>query len=259
MKSAVIIGSGNVATALGKALQDIADLQILGVYSQTFANATTLANKLQTQVFKHISQIPTTADLYLLAITDSAIAQVSQSLTVNGLVVHTSGATGVDELNNHPNYGVFYPLNTFIKNATYQFLNIPILVEGNTNHNQQQLLQLAKQLSNQALEATTQQRLALHVSAVFANNFTNHLFVIAQKLLEANQLPFSLLYPLINQTAQNALQGNPQQHQTGPVVRKDNATISLHLKLLQQHPQYRQIYELISQNIANIQTKNKRS
>lgn len=256
MKSAVIIGSGNVATALAKTLQHITNIQIMGVYSQTFANATTLANTLQTQAYKHVSQIPANADLYLLAITDSAIAQLSQTLKVNGLVVHTSGATGIDELNNHHNYGVFYPLNTFTKNTTYQFLNIPILVEGNTNNNQQQLLQLAKQLSNQALEASTQQRQALHVSAVFANNFTNHLFVIAQTLLEANQLPFSLLYPLINQTAQNALLGNPQQHQTGPVVRNDQATISLHLKLLQQHPAYRQIYELISQSIATKQSNN---
>lgn len=254
IKSVVIIGSGNVATCMGKALHQ-ADINVLGVYSKQLAHATALATQLNTQTFKQASDVPAKADLYILAVNDEAIKDVAAQLNVDGLIVHTSGSTSLDALAAHKRRGVFYALQTFKKDTQPDFANVPFLLEAASSDDLAKLKELASTLSKRILEVNSNQRLSLHVAAVFANNFTNHLFAVSRIIMEENNLPVDLLHPLMLQTVENAIKHDPRLMQTGPVVRKDMATVAMHLEQLQRFPAYRQLYELLSQSIRNLHEK----
>lgn len=256
LQSVVIIGSGNVATLLGMAFLQ-AGLRIEAVYSRHAANAEVLAGKLHTQAVAQLHDLPRNAGLYLVAVKDEAIADVAQQLgQVNGLVVHTSGSTPLSVLSRHKRHGVFYALQTFNKNNPVELTSVPFLIEASSETDQQLLMKLASLFSNNVQAATTAQRQALHVAAVFANNFTNHLYAVSKALLDEQQLPFDLLKPLIERTVDNALQGDPAALQTGPAIRNDRNILGLHLQLLEKHPRWREVYEVISRSIASMPGKN---
>jgi predicted short-subunit dehydrogenase-like oxidoreductase (DUF2520 family) len=251
LKTAVIIGSGNVATCFAKAFVNTG-ISITAVYSRNLNNAQQLAVEVGGDAMNNFNKLPTNADLYLIAVSDNAIENVSNQLNVNGLVLHTSGFTAMDTLKNNQRYGVFYGLQTFNKNSTADLNNVPFLIEASSLEDEKILWHFASSISKNVQVANTDQRQALHVAAVFANNFSNHLFAIAKQLLEQHQLSFDLLKPIILQTAQNAVTHHPIDVQTGPVVRNDIATISAHLVMLQQYPEYRQIYELLCKSIREL-------
>lgn len=259
MKTAVIIGSGNVATTFAQAFVDVG-VNVLAIYSRNLKSAEELCKLVGGGIAtNNLTKLPTNADLYLIAVSDNAIEQISKQIKVNGLVVHTSGCTAMNALKNNKRYGVFYGLQTFKKSASVSLANVPFLIEAAEKNDETLLFNFASKLSSNVQLANTAQRQALHVAAVFANNFTNHLFAMAKQLLEQNQLSYDLLKPIILQTAQNAITFNPADVQTGPVVRNDTATISAHLEVLQQYPEYRQVYELLSQSIRTLhQSKNKK-
>lgn len=244
-----LIGSGNVATNLGLALQKQGH-SVLVVYSKTLEQAQVLAKQLKATATDTLAAIPTNLDLYILAVKDDALASVSSQLHVKGLVVHTSGSVPLQLLSAHKHRGVFYPLQTLTKKTPIAFKAIPLLLEASTPKDLQLLHQIASELSNEVLEVSSNQRQMLHVAAVFANNFTNHLMGIAKDLLAQSQLPSHLLDELIQRTAKQAVIHHPFSVQTGPVARNDMETVSTHIQLLQQNPQYRQVYELLSQSIA---------
>ncbi|MES2691071.1 MAG: Rossmann-like and DUF2520 domain-containing protein [Bacteroidota bacterium] len=248
IQSIVILGSGNVATVLGMALKE-AGLTIACVYSRNMAHAKTLANQLQTAFTNQLHAIPPGADLYILAVKDEALSEISGELSVNGIVSHTSGATPLNVLKKHKRAGVFYPLQTFNKNTGTDLLQVPFLIESSSPGDEIVLLELAKKLSNTAIPATSQQRQGLHVAAVFANNFTNHLLVVSKQIMDASGLPFELLKPLIQQTINNALANDPATVQTGPAMRYDHQTIQSHLQLLGTNPDAEKIYRLITESI----------
>lgn len=253
IQSAVIIGSGNVATHLGKALKR-AGVSIDVVYSREMDHAQQLAHMLGAVPYTDLKFVPSHADLYLIAVKDTAIETVASVLKVSdGLVVHTSGITPMEILHMHKRYGVFYPLQTLTKNVEPDLKSIPLLVEANSKEDQAELLRIAALISDKTFPITSDQRQFVHLAAVFANNFSNHLYAIAEQITQAHQIPFEILKPLILETARKVQEHDPQSVQTGPAVRNDIATIEKHLQLLQQTPEFRQIYELLSRSIRSLQ------
>jgi predicted short-subunit dehydrogenase-like oxidoreductase (DUF2520 family) len=194
----VLLGSGNVATHLGAALK-AAGNEILQVWSRYPANAKVLAGKLDSEFTSDFSSLNPSADLYILAVSDDAIPTLAAEFKFPGkLLVHTSGTTGIDFLRNAPSEtGVLYPLQTFSKNKPVDFSAVPIVVEGSTPEVTKMLTSLASEISRKVIQLELQQRRALHVAAVFACNFSNHLYTIAQEILKDNRLDFNLIRPLI--------------------------------------------------------------
>ncbi len=245
-----IIGSGNVATALSLALKN-SFVDIIDVFSPNIENAKLLAIKIGCSYVDDIKYISKISDLYIIATPDKEISNVCLNLTdVDGIVVHTSGSVPASVFSSLlNNFGVFYPLQTFTKNAVVDFKNIPICIESNSEVNTEMLLNLANKLSNNVVSINTEQRQYLHLAAVTVNNFTNTLYTIAHELLAEKQLDFSLLIPLINETANKINNENPYNLQTGPARRNDIPTINKHLSLLDDYPDYRAIYNLMSNKI----------
>ena len=249
----VLLGSGRVATQLGQALQKAGE-EMVQVYSPTAAHASTLAEKIQAQTVSSLAELRMDADLYIISVKDDAIPQLAQELKLQGkAVVHTSGSTSMDVLAPiTERIGVFYPLQTFSHEKSVDFKNIPLAIEANDAELLEFLKQLASKLSQKVIEMDSRQRMLLHVAAVFACNFSNHLFAIAQQLLESQHLDFELIRPLIAETAAKVQQELPSQVQTGPAVRGDQQIIQKHLEILQDQPQLQEIYRLLSQSIVNL-------
>ncbi|GJM32773.1 MAG: hypothetical protein DHS20C18_17740 [Saprospiraceae bacterium] len=248
-----MIGSGNVGHHLGLHLVD-SGLDVLQVYSRTEAKAQPLAGLIKTTYTTNLEQINPTADLYLLAVSDSAIAEVAKALsfssTLSPLVVHCSGATPQTVLSEQfERFGVFYPLQTFTKERVVDFKQIPICIDANTVDDLKLLEHLAMQMGCPVYPINDEQRAVLHLAAVFVNNFANHLFHIGEQILSKDQLPFDLLRPLIQETATKVMQASPAERQTGPAIRGDQVTIQRHLQALETWPIYREVYELFTKSI----------
>lgn len=255
IRSATILGSGNVAFHLGKVLAQ-KGIHVDAVYSPNTVHAAALAAQLHTNAINDCTNLPLSSDLYIIAVKDTAIEEVSNQLPeVKGLVVHTSGNTSMEVLSKHKHCGVFYPLQTISKHSEVNFAHVPMLLETREQEDMERLKQLADTIGAQSYEVNSDKRKIVHVAAVFANNFSNHLYGIAQQILTANNLSFDMLKPLIQETANNIQTHNPQEVQTGPAVRGDQTTIDKHLKLLEGMPEYAQLYKLLSQNIKDSLTE----
>lgn len=246
----VIIGTGNVATQLGFAFKN-AGHTILQVYGRDLIKASSLAKVLNAHFTNLISTINTTADIYLFAVSDSYITRIAKELLLKKqLVVHTSGSVTINVFKNkYINYGVFYPVQSILKNRKVDFKNTPICLEAINESSSKQLLTLAKSVSNTIYILNSEQRSQLHLAAVFVNNFTNHLFVIAERILSKKDISFDLLKPLIKQTADNIKKSKPFALQTGPALRGDTKILRKHLRMLDNMPQYKRIYQNISESI----------
>jgi predicted short-subunit dehydrogenase-like oxidoreductase (DUF2520 family) len=246
----VIIGSGNVATHLAKALY-AANLQVTEIWSHQYENALALATQVKATAIENLNQIDLNADLCLLAVKDDAIAGVSLRLKgFKGTIAHTSGAVDIAIFaGNFEKYGVFYPLQTFSKAKEVSFNDIPLCLEANNAATYAVLSNVAKQLSKTVLEVNTEKRAILHLSAVFACNFVNHFYVLADEVLGANELDFNLIKPLIMETAFKVQNARPIDVQTGPAIRNDEKTMAKHESLLVRHPQLIEIYRIVSDRI----------
>lgn len=244
-----IIGSGNVATHLAKAL-NTANVQVLNIWSRHFKNAQALAGTVNAKAVEEVSQISDKSDIILIAVKDDAIAAMADPLkNYSGIVAHTSGAVALNALGNLENYGVFYPLQTFSKQKDIDFSNVPLCLEANKAANLNKLKQLANLISKNIYEVDSQQRQTLHLAAVFACNFPNYLYGIAQQLLAQNQMDFDIIKPLIAETAHKVKTALPTAVQTGPAIRNDEQTLKKHEELLEKHPEWLTIYKLLSQQI----------
>lgn len=245
----VFLGSGNVATHLAQRLKDAGE-EILQIYSRSEDNATWLASKVGAQAITSLTALNTTADVYLVCVKDEAIAQLVPALKqIDGLVAHTSGATAINVLQDLKNYGVFYPLQTFSKTQPLNLSDTPICVEANTAENLEGLERLAQQVSNAVYRVDSRQRTILHLSAVFACNFSNHLYGISASIMAEHGLNFDILKPLIMETAQKIQSASPSSMQTGPAVRGDEETMQKHLQLLDGHEELQTIYKTLSESI----------
>lgn len=254
IRRVVLLGAGRVAVQLGPALQQ-AGVEVVQVYSRTAERADALASLLCCSHTDDLSAIFDHADLYVLAVSDAAIPAIAKSLVghlpARSPIVHTSGATSVAVIQPHfAQAGVFYPLQTFSEGRPVDWSDIPFCLEATTPELLEDLRLLAQKISSRVYEVSSEQRATLHVAAVFANNFSNYLFSIAEEIGQAKKLPFDLLRPLILETARKVQEQSPADAQTGPAVRKDRKTIERHLLYLQQHhPEYVSLYQMLTEGI----------
>ena len=248
-----IIGSGNVATHLAAAFKN-AGHRIVQVYSRDAQNAALLAYHVKAEPISDLTQIDPETDLFVISIKDDAIGPVAEQLaSYNKLMVHTSGATHMYALQAYAeNVGVFYPLQTFSKTREIDFRDVPLCIEAANADIAKELTELAQTISNKVYAVDSAQRKILHLAAVFACNFPNYLYNIAQQLLVQHQLDFNLIRPIILETAEKAMTALPGNVQTGPAVRNDQTTMDNHLALLQNQPDLQHLYTLLSQGIIKM-------
>ena len=247
------IGAGRVAYHLASVLKQ--QHQIVQIYSRTWEKTQRLAEHAAAQACPALSELNPEIDLLILAVSDQSIAAVIAEiahLLPNVLIVHTSGSTDLQRLQqHHPRSGVFYPLQTFSLEREIDWKQTPLFVEAAVEEDQQCLLQLAQQLSERVYVYSSQQRLSLHLAAVFACNFANFCYDMGKQIVDQTQVDFSLLYPLILETAAKATQNDPKIMQTGPAVRGDVNILQMHQSILSdlQRPDLAEVYALMSQQI----------
>ena len=249
IEQVVLIGGGAVAEALGQRVAEVGMLS--GLWCRNEQRASELAKRFGTKV---CSELLPQVDLYIISVSDRAIGQVSQQLTfpVGSLVVHTAGSRSADEiLCNNVTKGILYPLQTFTKDRSVDFHNIPIMVESESRLDELQTF--AQRLTENVICSTYEMRRIYHLSAVFACNFVNRMYVAAQEIARIGGIDAEMLRPLIAETAQKALESSDARLiQSGPAARGDINTMENHLALLEQlAPQWRDVYELISNKITN--------
>ena len=248
-----IIGSGNVATHVAAAFKNVAHA-IVQVYSRDMQNASLLAYHVKAEAIDNLEQINPETDLFVISVKDDAIESIAAELaSYNKLIVHTSGATSLQALLKYTqSAGVFYPLQTFSKTRELNFNTVPLCIEGANEQITSTLNELAYTVSQNVYRVNSEQRKFLHLAAVFACNFPNHLYHVSQQLLAEKQLPFDLLRPLILETAEKVQDHLPADVQTGPAVRNDEKTMASHLAQLQQNADLQEIYRLLSQGIIKM-------
>ncbi len=255
----VIIGTGNVGSALALRLHHIGQ-QIRAVYNRTPHKAHALAARLSTQVAPAIDALPRDAGLYLLAVNDDAIEsaaqQLSRLLPQTAIVAHTSGATPLEAVARHfRRAAIFYPLQSFAPERQPRWEQIPICLSANQAATLDALRPLAARAGGQVYVLDDRQRQQLHVAAVFANNFTNYCYHVAERLLASQHLPFEMLHPLIRETAARLSHAPPAQLQTGPAIRGDRQTIARHIEVLAPHPEWQALYEHLTRLISELRSE----
>lgn len=248
----VIIGSGNTATVLGRKIKAAAH-DIVQVTGRNAVAVEALAAELGSRPNTNAGSIDLSADIYIVALADRALPNLHEWLQLDKkLVVHTAAAISREVLQQvSKNYGVLYPLQTLRKEQTV-LPEIPFLVDGNSADDLALVQDFAASISPRVLVAGDELRLRMHVAAVFASNFTNHLYVLAENFCRQEQLDFSLLLPLITETANRLQFLSPQQSQTGPAIRNDTVTIERHLNVLSNYPELRRVYEVVTESIGKM-------
>lgn len=248
----VLIGAGNMATVLGKALQQ-AGLDISQVFNRTLSSAKELAMVLSCHYTDQLDQLYQEADLYLLCVSDQAIESLLPQLRFleDKLIAHTSGATPGSVFETHfSRYGVFYPLQSLSKSQAIEWSQVPFCIDAKEESDLVKLEQLAQQLSQHVYRIDDQQRSLLHVAAVFVNNFSNHLYHLMDQWLRDEEIPFDLLRPLILGGAQKIQDLSPREAQTGPAIRADLNTIRRHMEILQEkRPELVELYKILTESI----------
>ncbi len=252
MKKVALIGAGNINWHLGSALPS-KHYQVCQVYSKTRKSALALAKRLDCTFTTSLKKIDTEADIILIAVSDDAIPEVSTSLSYledeKRVFIHTSGSTDLSVLSKHfTKCGVFWPPQSIRKEKKVNIKKTPFVVVAEET-SEKEILRFAKRLSTQVTLLSEEQKGKLHLAAVFANNFTNHLLSKAYDICQEEDLDFALLYPIIEQTIEKINLGDPSQFQTGPAIRGDHKTIKAHQKLLQGHSDLKKIYALLSKSI----------
>ncbi|RFZ94972.1 DUF2520 domain-containing protein [Mucilaginibacter conchicola] len=251
-----IIGSGNVATHISAALKN-AGHRIVQVYSRNLHNAALLAYHVGAEATDNLNALTTDTDIFIVSVKDDAILDTVKQLDKYGkLIAHTSGAvelTPMLELTQQA--GVFYPLQTFSKTKELNFRDVPMCIEGADEAITKTLENLARDISNNVSRISSAQRKVLHLAAVFACNFTNHLYGVGEGLLKDSGMSFNLLRPLIAETADKIKEHSPFTVQTGPAVRNDESTMAAHLQLLDKQPHLQDVYKMLSQDIIKNHNK----
>jgi len=248
MISVSIIGSGNVAQHLISAFLKAENIELVQAFARDKTHLTHLLDAVKiTSDYSELKE----ADLYLIAVSDNAIATVSNQIPfTNKLVAHTSGSVAITDLNPKNKPAVFYPLQTFSKNKEVDFRPIPICLETKNKSDYHLLQKVAHSISDNVYDISSEQRKALHVSAVFVCNFVNHLYKIGNDICTEHQVPFEILHPLILETADKITSLSPNEAQTGPAKRNDTTTINKHLSMITDENQ-KEIYKLLTKSIID--------
>ncbi len=247
-----LIGSGRVATCMGPQLK-AAGHTIACVYSRTMANALELAEALGAPATDSLDNLPE-ADVYLTMLTDDALARLAPAIVKgreNALFLHTAGSIPMDiwKEAGAKRYGVLYAMQTFSKGARIDWPQVPVFVEGSDATELETVKTLASDLSARVAELSSTGRKKLHIAAVFACNFANRMYAISEDLLATEGVPFSVMLPLVRETARKVETMSPASAQTGPAVRGDRKVLDEHLALLKDYPEYAGLYRMISSDI----------
>lgn len=243
----VMIGSGNVATHLAVAFHRVGH-QIVQVWSRDIEHAQRLAVRVGAMPLDDVGRLALTVDVYILAVSDDALYQLPQQLHFpNAVVVHTSGSVAGDVLQRvSPHHGVLWSPQTFIRDVAMDYEALPFCVEGSDELALQTVTALAQTVSTHICKLSSNQRRWAHLSAVVVNNFGNALNAAAERLMAKHGIPFDLLLPIIDATANKAHKGNLDKQQTGPAVRHDQKTIDAHRRLLESEPELLRLYDVMT-------------
>lgn len=255
MQTISFIGSGNVPWHLAPAL-DNAGFIVKEVYSRNTKHAEALTGRLyQAEVKASLDFSTSNSSIFIIAVNDDSISEIAKEIILpeDAVLAHTSGSVPLTDLQfaATSNIGVFYPLQTFTKSKKIDFKQIPIFIESNNEETESVLSTLANAISNHVKRISSEERKALHVAAVFASNFTNHMLTLSQKILQQNSMEFDWLKPLIIETINKSMQVGPEAAQTGPAKRGDLETLEKHLAFLQADPELSEVYKVISQHIID--------
>lgn len=260
----IILGSGNVAHHLAQSFSEVKNVRLSQIFNhRSSKESKALAKKFHCDLVTDYSELNTKADIYVIAVKDDVIKDVAnnlKALKLKGLVVHTSGSVDVTVLKNvSPQIGVYYPLQTFYPKANIDWKTTPLLIEGNTVLATQTLKKLAQAVSKNVKVLSSQERLQLHLAAVFACNFTNALYVSAYELIEhqLSKKDTALLMPIMQHSFNKLLIVHPRQAQTGPAMRKDKTVMTKHLQVLKNNKELTAVYKLLSQLIDTQQNNGK--
>ena len=243
----VLLGAGNIAFHLANHFQKNDLIDFVQVYNRNldhlnFVDHTVLKTDDLNQLAK--------ADIYIIAVSDDAISEVSEKMTnVSGLVVHTSGGKDLDELKGNFSKGVLYFPQSFTKGIDVNFSKVPVCMETSEKADKSILKELASTFSNTIYEVDSKQRAYLHVSAVFVNNFVNHMYTVGNEICKTHNVPFKILTPIIKETISKIQRLNPADAQTGPAIRNDEKTIEKHKALLNSHE--RTLYTMLTNSIQH--------
>jgi predicted short-subunit dehydrogenase-like oxidoreductase (DUF2520 family) len=260
----VFIGSGNVATSLAVALKG--KREIIQVYSKTLEHAKKLGQQAGCAYTNDLKKISPSADLYIVAVKDDSIESVCKKLILkNKIVVHTSGSTDIKVLKNASNRtGVIWPMHSFAGKAKLE-PDTPFFIEASDKKTEKELAVLVKELKGKAYYTNSVKRAMIHMTAVFVNNFPNHLFTIAESICKEAGVPFNLFLPLAKETVENITKQSPALAQTGPASRNDKRILDKHLALLSDgtplgklHPVYKEIYKVLTKSIIETQRARKK-
>ncbi len=248
----VLIGAGRLATQLGLALYN-SKHDIVCVYSRTMESAKLLSGKLNSYPVDSLDAVPRAADIFIIAVKDAVLENVVTRL-VQGredqLLVHTAGSMSMSLFEGIvQHYGVFYPMQSFSKDRRVDFHEIPVFIEASDQHALQLIKSLAESISRAVYTLSSEERKYLHLAAVFACNFTNHCYALAAQILEEHGLPFSVMLPLVDETARKVHELHPLDAQTGPAVRYDKNVLEKQLSLLSSHSDMQEMYQLLSESI----------
>ena len=247
IKTISFIGAGNVATQFAKAFAENG-IHINQIYSRSMEHAELLANQVNAKAINEFT-IVEEVDCIVVAVPDDIIPDVFEQLSqLESPIVHTSGISNLIDRNDKLT-GYFYPLDTFRKETNKNLTNTPIFVGASNSELVQALVVLGKKISENVKIIAPENKQRLHLSAVFVNNYVNHLFGLTYEFLQQHHLSFSDLKPIVEHTITTALQENPLQFQTGPALRNDESTKERHLQLLANNEEMKQLYNAIWESI----------
>jgi predicted short-subunit dehydrogenase-like oxidoreductase (DUF2520 family) len=243
IRSINIIGTGNVASWIAHSCQS--HCEILTVFSRKYANAEEFTHKVDAKPIDDLAELDNSADLTFVCVADDAIANIVMNIDSSLTLVHTSGFTEASALEKFDSYGVFYPLQTISKDRVSSLINVPILYEASDLVLSNNLEGLASKLSNSVLHVDSKKRRKIHLAAVFANNFTNHMLSISDEILKESGLKINLFEPLMQETLKKAMEIGPSNSQTGPALRGDQKVQDFHLDQLSKSD-WKEVYQLLS-------------
>lgn len=256
-KKIALIGAGNVASHLAPALLKTG-LNLCQIYSRTPESARELGKKTGITYTTDIAAIYPDCDIYIFCVKDDALLPLFKRIRINrnALVLHTSGSLPMKVFQPFvQHYGVLYPLQTFSKRRELDFREIPLCIEASDGDTLAVVRELAEILSSRVEEISSEKRKVLHMAAVFANNFVNHMYAIAGRMLDKEELDFNMLRPLIFETAHKVMMMPPEAAQTGPARRGDETILGMHRNLLKDDSKLLNLYNLMSDSIRETTLK----
>lgn len=248
IKAVNIIGAGNVGTFIAQKL--VNRVKIKNVFSSQLENATHLANAVNAKAVNLIDELSKEVDLNIVCIKDDAIESVLVTLPKNIAIVHTSGTIDISVLKDFANHGIIYPLQSFTKNFDYRLADIPFLIEGNSAEFTSRIMSFCQTyFSKNCSELDSESRAKIHLAAVIANNFSTYLLLKSKELLDASQIDFNLLKPLMMHTIEKSFMMGPEKALTGPARRKDLRVIEKQISAIKDD-ELKKVYQLLTDQIV---------